>query len=563
MFQVIKNFGAGGLAIDPFEENANPIQWSQMDSVDLVSGDMVSPGQDVVLANNCPVVPKWMFAYTVDFIDYLFATDGFEVWSTSGGEWTKLVSGWRGGLVTFTVFLGSLVINSYTDGPWYWPRNTTLYNDIWGTDSVEDISDPILNVKWQDQSLTETWNSTTFDVLLRLPGWFVDATCLQIVAYKNFLVAIAVNDPARSSSLEPYLICWSDAAPAGALPGQWDPLPTNLAGDMLAQDTPGSLAAGEIMRDDLNLYKTDGQVYRMSYVGGSLVMQLQRIYQGPGIAYPGSVTSCSGLHYLTTRSGMVVFDGQSMREIDFARIQESVRSIFQSADGYVTYSCAYPGRNQIWTAYRFIGSGPYFGILKYDITQDCFTAHTYSGDNLTAMCPGRVGSTFSKTDDAWETGLNISWDDTSVDGTDPWNQGIADPLQDTIFLAVGTNNIVRHDPRGSPRRYNGSPKISQAIRYGIRLGENSHRVLVRGIYPLAKGPGNLKITMGKSWSPWQMGGPTEVQWGRQTVFRPGIDRVINLREIGDSFAIEVTNDDGEAWTLGGIGFEFEPLGLRG
>lgn len=592
MFQVLKNFGAGGLATDPFEENASPVQWSQMNSVDLVSGDMTSPGQDITLATACPITPKWMFAYTTDFTDYLFVTDGFEVWSTSGGQWSKLVDGWHGGLVTFTVFLGSLVINSYTDGPWYWPRTTTLEQDIWGGDSVEDVSNPVLNVHWEDQPLTETWNSTTFDILLRLPGWFADATCLQIVAYKNFLVAIGVRDPARSQSLEPYLICWSDAAPAGSVPGEWDPLPTNLAGDTLAQDTPGSLSAAEIMRDDLNIYKTDGQVYRLTYVGGALVMQLQRLYQGFGVAYPGAVASCAGLHYLTTRSGMMAFDGQTMHEMDFARIQEDIRSIFQSANGEISFSCAYPGRKQIWTAYRQTGEGPYFGILKYDIAQNCFTVHAYSGDNLTAICPGRIGSTFSGPVDTWDGGDDIqwdaggadSWDDGNIrgwddedvvqwdgdeangvpnDSADPWDKGISTPLQDTMFLAVGYGVIARYDPRGTPLRYDGTPKTSKATRYGIRLGDNTNRQMVRGIYPLAKGPGTLKVTLGKSWSPWQAGGPVAVQWGPQRTFTPGVDRFIPLRMVGDSFALEIVNDDGQEWTLGGIGMEFEPLGQRG
>jgi hypothetical protein len=592
VFQLLKNFGAGGLATDPFEENASPVQWSQLDSVDMIAGDMASPGQDITLAKACPITPKWMFAYTADFTDYLFVTDGFAVWSTSGGQWTKLVDGWHGGLVTFTVFLGSLVINSYTDGPFYWPRGVTMTQDIWGLPTPPDSTNPVLNVHWQDQPLTETWNSTTFDALLALPGWFLDATCLQIVAYKNFLVAIGVRDPARSSDIEPYLICWSDAAPAGGVPGSWDPLPTNLAGDTLAQDTPGSLSAADIMRDDLVIYKTDGQVYRLTFVGGNLVMNLQRLYQGFGVAYPGAVASLSGIHYLATRSGIMAFDGQTMQALDFARIQESVRELFKSADGEVSLSCAYPGRKQIWTAYRQTGTGPYFGILKYDVEQNVFTVHDYSGENLTSICPGRIGSTFSGPVDTWVGGDDIPWDaggsDSWQDGNeqawnaestiiwlgdeaagvpndsaDPWDKGIGTPLQDTMFLAVGEGVIARYDPRGTSLRWDGVAKTCKATRYGIRLGENPSRQIIRGIYPLAKGPGKLKVTVGKSWAPWQDGGPVEVQWGPERTFTPGVDRMIPLRMIGDSFAIQIANDDGERWTLGGIGVEFDQLGRRG
>lgn len=560
MFQMLKNFGVGGLASDPFEENASPLQWTRLSSVDFVAGDITSPGQDILMTSSCPITTKWMFAYTVDTIDYLFVSDGFEVWSTSGGQWTLMIDGWHGGLVTYAVFLGSLVVNSHTDGPYYWNRNQTTTVDVWGTSTT----DPIVNLAWQNQPLTETWGSSSFEEFPSLPGWFAGATCLQMVAYKNFLVALAVNDPARSNDIEPYLICWSDAAPAGGVPGEWDPLPTNLAGDTLAQDTPGSISAGEVMRDDLNIYKTDGQVYRLTYVGGTLVMQLQRLYQGFGVDYPGAVANCAGLHYLTTRSGLMVFDGQTMHEMDFARVQERVRSIFRTAEGEVTYTCAYPGLKQIWTAYRVTGDVPYAGILKYDISQNCFTNHEYSGDNLTSMCPGRLGSSFSGESDTWIGGADIDWNAVIEDDpADLWNKGTTIPLQDTMFLAVGGGVIARYDPRGVPTRYDGSSKNSKMTRYGIRLGDNTNRVLIRGIYPLAEGTGLLKFTVGKSWSPWQFESPTAVQWGDQRSFTPGVDRFLPMRVIGDSFALEVTSDDGNSWSIGGIGVEYEPLGHRG
>ena len=587
MYQIVKNFGPGGLATDPFEENAAQILWSQMSNVDLIAGDLSSPGQDVLLASACPVAAKWMFAYTVEGTDYLFVSDGYAVWATSGGQWTEMVSGWHGGLVTFTVFLGSLVINSATDGPWYWSRSLTLAADIWGTDP-DDLA---LNVAWQDQPATETWNSTTFGLLLLLPGWFQNATCLQIVSYKNFLVAIAVNDPARSSDIEPYLICWSNAAPAGGIPGTWTPAQDNLAGDTLAQDTPGALSAAEVLRDDLIIYKADGQIYRL-FVAGDLVMTLQRLMQGFGVAYPGAVVSLAGLHYLVTRSGIQVFDGQATQDLDFGRIQENVRSFFQSALGDITYSCAYPGRRQVWTAYRASGDGPFSGILKYDIAQNSFTAHDYRGANLTALCPGRVGSTFSGPVDTWIGGDDIAWyaggsdswtsgnaqawnaEDVVLwlgdeagpypnDSTDPWDKGISTPLVDTMFLAQGDGVISRYDARGDPLMHDGSPKLCSATRYGIRLGDNTTRYIIRGIYPLAKGPGELKLTVGKSWEPWQDGGPTAVNWGSDRTFTPGVDRFLPMRVSGDSFAIKIRNEDGKKWTLAGVGIEFDPLGARG
>lgn len=590
MFQVIKDFGPGGLATDRYEENAAPAQWTVMDSVDLVAGDLASPGQDIALALKCPIQPQWMFAYTTDQTDYLFVTDGNAVWATSGGEWTMVFDGWSGGLVTFTVFLGSLIINSATNGPYYWSRALSIGDDIWGTPNPPDNTDPILNVAWQDQG-GETWNSTTFSTLLRLPGWFADATCLQIIAYKNFLVAIAVRDPARSNDIYPYLICWSDAAPAGGVPGTWEPLPDNLAGDTLAQDTSGGLSGAELMRDDVVIYKTDGQVYRLTYVGGLLVMQLQRLYQGFGVPYPGAIVNLSDVHYLTTRSGIMAFDGQRMVELDFGRIQESVRSIFTAGRGFISHACAYTGRKQVWIAYKPSVAASFFGVLKYDIAQNCFTVHTYSGDSFTAICSGRIGNSFSDINDTWVGGDDIPWmaagpdswaggnayswdyestlrwlDDGSAgvptDAYDSWDRGVSIPLGDTVFTALG-RTIVRYDPRGKPLRHDGTPKRCKVERYGIRLSDNTNRCLIRGLYPMAEGSGVLKFSVGKSWAPWQHEGPQSVQWGNERTFTPGYTREIPMRLVGDSFALRITSDDGESWVLGGIGVEYDQLGLRG
>jgi hypothetical protein len=532
MFQVLKHFGQGGWAVDPYEENATAIQWTQMNGVEMVSGDMRAPGEDVRVLANCPITPKWLYAYTTGMDDYLVATNGSHVYITKlgAGTWTALTTTWNvDGLVTFTTFLGTLIVNSSTNGPWYYANNTTL---------------------------------------TLLPGWFTGGHCLQMVAYKNFLVAVGVYDPARGAGTDPYLICWSDAAPAGSVPGAWDPLPTNLAGDTLAQDTSGAISGAAVMRDDLVIYKVDGQVYRLTYVGGTLVMNLQRLIQGFGVPYPGAIAELSGIHYLTTRSGLIAFDGQTMHQIDFARVQERVRETFQSADGEVTFAAAYPGLKQIWTCYRGSNDASYYGIIKYDIDQNCFTQHVYSGDNLTAICPGRIGTTYTGVEDNWGTTPSLYWGEANPDSaTDPWNTGTLIPLADTMFMAFGatpgTNVIARYDPRGLPLHHDGTTKQCRVTRYGIRLGDNSNRVLVRGLYPMVKGPGSLKITLGKSWEPWQHQSTTEVQWGQEWVFIPGTTRFLPMRMVGDLFALTIISNDGQEWTLGGIGVEFEPLGLRG
>lgn len=556
-FAIVKNFGTGGISTDPFEENRDSNQWEILANIDLVAGDISACGQDIQQGSQCPITPKWMFSFSAAGVDYLFISDGGSVYATSGGSWTMLISGWDGGLVTFAVFLGSLIVNSHTNGPFYWDRNQSINDDSWVTGQ---------NITWNQESV-QVWATTQFSNLLPLPGWFPNGTCLQMVAYRNFLVAIGVNDPARSPSLSPYLICWSDAAPAGGIPSTWDPLPTNVAGDTLVQDTPGSVGGGATMRNDLIIYKTDGAVYRLSFVERSdLIMHTERLYQGYGVDYPGAIAELSGVHYLTTRSGIMSFNGQTMTELDFGRLQESVRAMFRSASDSITSVSSYPGRKQIWVAYRRSADEPYFGILKYDVTQNAYSVSNFSGKGLTSICYGSVGSAFVGSTDAWATGPDEPW---ATGSDDAWASSISDPLLDTMFMAVGGDTessnsiVVRYEPSGGPKWYDGSNKVPRAVRYGIRLNENPGRTIIKGVYPLARGSATLQIRLGHSWAPWQANGPVSVTWGEPRSFRPGIDRFLPMRSIGEVFAIEIQSDDGLPWSLAGFGVEFDTLGARG
>jgi hypothetical protein len=545
-FVRLANFGASGLALDPFEEGLDTA-WSTLSSVDTSAGELTSPGQEAAIIGACPITPKWQYFYEGGQGGLLFVSDGSEVWATEGITWVQVVAGWHGGLVTYCVFLGSLIVNSSTDGPSYW--NATG-GTTWGESA---------GVTWS--SATQAWGSADFSGIIPLPGWFSGATCLQMVSYKNFLVAIAVDDPVRGAALQPYLVAWSGAAPAGGLPTVWDPAPDNLAGDTLVQDMPGVLSGASVMRDALMIYKTDS-IYRMSFLEGSaLVMRVERVHRDDGIDHPYAMASIEDIHYLVTRAGMMAFDGQQASPVDFLRVQEEIRQRFRTSfpDNDIIYCAAYPGRKEIWVAYRDVGASEFFGILKLDLQQKSFSVHNYSGKQLTAICPGSLRPAFTDSLGSWASQGSALWSDFT---DTPWSGGIGDPLLDTMLLAQGSN-IARYVAQADPVWLDGSSKTATAIRYGVRLSAAPARSIVRGIYPYVRGSGTLLVTLGKTWAPWQAGGPQTVQWGAQRAFRPGVDRYLPMREVGDVFAIKIESNDGEPWRLAGIGLEYDTLGAVG
>jgi hypothetical protein len=577
----LENFGQGGYNPDNYETGLSPGQWSNMENADIYNGDLYACGREPVRFPDCPFSIFYSYLFVSGGRPVYVASDGNDVAVYVEGQWTTLLSSLGGGLITFDNFLGTLIINSQTSGPYYWGGiSSDLLDASWdegpdeswngGTDvdwdgsvSAEDSWDSGPDESWNG-GLDISWSTLTLQPAALLPGWPAGATCLQIVAFSNYLVALSVDNPnADGDVAAPYLVMWSDAAPPGSIPTSWTPATDNLAGDFLIQDTYGPISGGKKLRNSLIVYKSDS-IYRMfETFDTDLVMAYERVVSLPSIDSPYGVAEYANQHYFVSKAGLFVFDGQQATPIDYGRVHGAVISVSLFSGFSRVQVVTNQTDAEIWFGLRQREDGPITQVLKYSIPYNAFVLHDY-GPTLTSLASGQ----YSEDDfdaDSWDGGASTSWEEGD---DEPWENDLRGDLIDRVFLADGTNVKTYEPLRGGVTGQ--SARATSLLRYGIQLSDPTRKVILRAIYPEMEGGDEVTFQVGTQQQPWRSldGQEPQIVWGPDRSFRPGTDLKLPLRDIGSTFALRVkssatSQSDNAFWRLHAIGFEFSVLGERG
>jgi hypothetical protein len=606
MLTRLENFGAGGVNYDLFETGLGTSQWSGLTNVDIRDGDLYSAGADVSYSQATPVLPLYVFLYEVEGTVVDMISDGNELYaSVDDGAWSQIGANLGGGPVGFTVFRGCLIVNTGV-GPFYW---CSLYgspqNDTWddGPDVAWEASEDTdwANIDgnagdtWANgpdetwaAGVDDAWDGTLSGSIVALPGWPEGATALQVIAYKDQLVAIGGADPNLPSGQPPYLVRWSSLAPAGSLPETWEPEEGNFAGFAMVQDTQGELSGAALMRDDLILYKTDS-IWRLSATGDPVIpMRLERIMICNGIQAPDAVCVCSEVHFGVTKRGFMVFDGNQARYLDFGRVQTEITKVL-IGDTFSSVAVRYfSPTHEVWIAFRYPADAQtYAGILKYNTQHNSFTLHEYAGVSLISLAVGRVSEEEQVIDSwqngdetSWDAGADVDWDDTAPAATadamilgvqtgdqtvDTWDGGENtswDSGSDILWSALATDRVgqlARYDLFGSPTYYNGSAKPTEALRHGVRPSDSDRFSVLRGVYPEMEGD-PVTWEVGLTWYPSQDKNPGEILWQPARSFTPAQRRKIPTRIVGDTFAFRVRGVDGGRWRLHAMALDHDIAG---
>ena len=110
----------------------------------------------------------------------------------------------------------------------------------------------------------------------------------------RIVICFGCNDPTgtyASNTLDPMQIRWS----AQESYTDWEPLPTNQAGD--ARLSHGSQIVGALQtRQEINVW-TDAAIYAMQYIGPPLVWQITLLADNISIASPNAMATASGVVY--------------------------------------------------------------------------------------------------------------------------------------------------------------------------------------------------------------------------------------------------------------------------
>ncbi len=546
----IEDFGNSALNVDVQPTLLEPGEWSSMSNIDTESGDIRSAWGETIVEASPPCEPLYTYRFEGLNSSWLIISDGAGVFASDGGAWQDItptalagigetwqdfhdeVTTWAdlesagttwgdlneasdsplpfAGRVTYTTFLGILVVTPSQGSPSYWPSEAGRMSP--------------------------------------LPGWDYNGwTASQVIAYGNFLVALEFDDGTVTGPQ--FRVAWSDAAAEGEVPQSWDFAdPTTLAGSVQLRDTSGVLTVAELWHNDLIIYKADS-VYRMYLRNDSLVMGFERLISDHGCDSWRGVARLGDVHFFADAGDIRVFNGQTTQSITDRRIKERLAIAIDNDSRDMTAVVPHPDREQIWVGVVPAGSTTFDSVLIFNLQDNSWTPKEYPA--LVSMCTGHlstddsVGRTWQELHDdgiTWE-----AWDDS-------WGASFYNPSERGITMSTASA-IFQTDKSNTDHM--GNPKYCTAERQGFLLADMPQKVTVKQIFPEMEGNATVQIQIGAAWTPGQT-----VHWTAPQDFRVGIDRKLNVRVTGQPTAFRVTSHQDASWRLGGLSLVYSEAGRR-
>ena len=530
----IDKLGSIGLNTDVQPYLLPPQAWTKMINCSTQDGELRSAVGERKLFD-LQIRPIYHTAFrSVSGVQYLIVSDGASVHAytiTGVGEDITPTTDetpvpWSGGVVSFTNLNGILVVNSRSDGPFYWGGP--------GTD------------------------------LVALPGWNADWRCRQMVAYRYYLVAVNMSE---GGNLFPHKVRWSGSAAEGELPTVWVAAPDNDAGSDLIGDTPGAIVGAEMVRDSLFVVKEDA-VYDMHWIGGDFIMTLARMVgSSGGTRLEKGFTNIGGALGIFTTSDLIAFDGQAGRSLADQRIRSGLftaistelwefsQLFYAVSQSILVVAIVDAGYRHLSRAFTLNLEENTWGVRQLHNGYGFDNALVESVDGVPTWDEMGPGVPYNMPEPLWTQGG--TWDE-QTDGT--WNKGVYRPSTPDIIvyessaddaswwvsvLAIGTGN---HD---------GTAKYCMAERVAVPIGDASRPYMVTELWPEMRGEAPVTLWVGSQDAP-----NGSVRWDGPFPFKPTVDVHITPRVTGRFVSLRVESEAIGDWSFGAISMQYESAGDR-
>jgi hypothetical protein len=432
---------------------------------------------------------------------------------------------WSDGIVSFTNLNGVLVVNSQTDGPFFWAGPTTK--------------------------------------LEVLPGWDPTWSCRDLRAYRYYLVALGMTE---GDNAYPHKVRWSNSAAEGDLPTEWVATIANDAGADLIGESDGAIVGGTLMRDSLYVVKEDA-VYSMDWVGGDFVMQLKRLDGGIGTRVRQGFAEMLGTLLVFNSTDLRGFDGTTSTSLVEQRVRRGIYNVLSEelwdrtqifvhyATSQIFVNIAESGYSHLSTAFVYNWEENTWSRkkLKFSYGMDAafvtFSFDLPTWDELAPTEEPIVGPPQWKIGEPW---------DAQTDAT--WNKGVYQPsLRDVLVYESAADDsawwvsaIAQNDTDSD-----GTPKYCEAVRLAMPIEDADGLAMVTRCWPELEGTIPISIAFGGQMEP-----SGTVRWGPPQQITPGQGHAVHPRITGRFVAIKVTSNASGWWRLSGLTFEWQRAGER-
>jgi hypothetical protein len=240
----------------------------------------------------------------------------------------------------------------------------------------------------------ESWDPTAAPATtVQLAGWNAwevaiggAIRCRALRPYKYHLIAMNMT---RNAVRFPTQVCWSSAAAYG-LPTAWLPAAGNDAGDVSLADTHGEVVDGARLGESFFLYK-ESACYRMTYVGGSQVMQIDKVSDTVGAMSQNCIVDIGGAHAVLTRGDVVLIsESGEVKSIAAGSVQ---RYLFEQTGqnnqnvGFITYN---PSRRHLWVfgPGSLLDTAGLAHVYDVDTGRWGFVEMNFTGNSYGPTCAG-------------------------------------------------------------------------------------------------------------------------------------------------------------------------------
>lgn len=430
----IRDVGAIGVAADQGAADLPPNALTDAQNVRLSGGYVERIRGEVQYSNTPLVTPYFVTPFVTPSARFIchaglvavYVDDGSTMTDITGPALTGAIGDrWAGGS-----FSGNLIMNNAANVPMYWTGNTASN-------------------------------------LAALTGWDASWRCKSIGGFGAYLVALNVT---KGSDNYPHMYKWSDQAAAGSIPTSWDEADeTKLAGERDIAETADLIVDGAPLNDMLVVYK-ERSTWAIRNVGGSKVLDHQRLRGDTGLVSRGCIAQTPVGHVLFVPGDVVLHDGAAPRSILDSRMRRYLSSNIDATYYARSFVVANPKFSEVLVCFPEVGRQVCTKAISWNWETQALGLRDLN--NVTYGCAGLIPEVAQDTFDSSSGSFD---DDTGM-----FDSSENNPSETRLVFSTTAPSIVLVD---SGTNFAGTSFTAYIERTGLTFDQPDRLKTVIGVRP--------------------------------------------------------------------------------
>ena len=391
------------------------------------------------------------------------------------------------------------------------------------------------------------WDKVGANICQPLPGWPAARTVKSIRSFKFFLIAMNVTDGGVEF---PDALVWSDAAEPGAVPTEWDPLPSNSAGTTQLSATSGEIVDGLALRGQFVIYKNHS-TYLCNFVGGTFVFSFRKLFTTSGILANNCVAEVEGQHVVMTDGDVILHDGQNLRSLVDRTMRRFIFLQIDPDNFENSFVFNYRASKECWICFPTTGNVNANVAVVWDYSTNLLSVRQLP-DLWAHAASGNVLATAGALD--WDSQPDL-WDQASGS----WNRAQFTGAFERVLAGSPPNSQLLFVDDSNSLSDGVTPVGGTITRESLELGAPESFKYVRRIWPRIDGSTGtvVKIRVGAQTTP-----SGAISWSPIQDFDVNVDDFLNFDIAGRYISVRFEEDTAPGapiqalWQLHGFDIEY-------